>query len=283
MECPRQDDIDFLVNELSIPQAFIDDLSDIDERPRVDQDGKWTLTILRIPTDLHDESMPFNTVPLGIFTSDTAFVTVCFFKNDLIDDFINYSVRKSLSINRPTDFILHLMFSATYWYLAYLKQMNQLVTGAERDLERSVQNHDLMNLMRLQKSLVVFTTSLKGNEVLLEKLYRVFSRDFDHDLYEDLDIEMKQADNTVNVYSRILEGTMEAYSSIISNNINQVMKRMTAITIILMIPTLIASFYGMNVKGLAFADIQLSFWLVVVIAALFTLLTYLWLRHLKWF
>lgn len=283
MERPDHADLNFLVDELGVPTAFIDDLKDIDERPRVDQEGEWTLTILRIPMPEHDGNMPYTTVPLGVMTNSNAVVTLCFSETELIQDFIAYSRRKALTVTRMTDFILHILFSATYWYLTYLKRMNEDVTGAERALEKSIQNRDLLNLMRLQKSLVIFNTSLRGNQVLLERLYRVFGSDFDHDLYEDLEIEMKQADNTVTVYSDILEGTMDAYGSIISNNVNQIMKRMTSITIILMVPTLVASFYGMNVEGLAFADLPMSFYIVIFIAAVLTILTYLWLRHIRWF
>ncbi len=283
MECPGEADINFLVDELGVPRAFLDDLTDIDERPRVDQEGMWKLTILRIPVPQDDDTAPYATVPLGIFTSDIALVTVCFFKTALIKDFIEYSGRKQMSVSRPADFIIHILFSSTYWFLNYLKRINELVAEAEHALEQSVQNRDVMSLMRLQKSLVLFNTSLRGNEVLLERLYHSFGDDFDHELLEDLEIELKQADNTVAVYSDILQSTMDAYSSIISNNVNQIMKRMTGITIILMVPTLVASFYGMNVGGLAFADLPLSFYLVIFIAAVFTVLTYLWLRHIRWF
>lgn len=283
MERPDEADLNFLVDELGVPASFIEDLKDIDERPRVDQEGNWILTILRIPMPEHADLMPYTTVPLGVMTNSETVVTVCFFATELLQDFIDYSHRKQLTITRHTDFILHILFNATYWYLSYLKRMNEEVTGAERDIERIVQNRDLVNLMRLQKSLVIFNTSLRGNQVLLERLYRVFGNDFDHDLYEDLDIEMKQADNTVSVYSMILGGTMDALGSIISNNVNLVMKRMTSITIILMVPTLIASFYGMNVEGLTLADLPFSFYIVIFIAAMLTVGTYLWLRHIRWF
>lgn len=133
--------------------------------------------------------------------------------------------------------------------------MSTDVTLAERELERSVRNSDLLSLMRLQKSLVYFNTSLNGNESLLDRLRHAFGDKYDSDLMEDLEIEMRQADNTVRVYSEILSSTLDAYASVISNNVNQIMKRMTSISIILMVPTLIASFYGMNVIDMAFANI----------------------------
>lgn len=280
---PTDDDIRLLVDDLGIPADFIDDLRDIDERPRVDIADDWTLSIVRIPVPQHSATMPFSTIPLGVMTSARAIVTLSFFKSAIISDFIEYSNRKAITIAVQTDFVLHILFSATFWYLSYLKHINERISRAERALERSVENADLLNLMRLQRSLVLFNTSLKGNQVLLERLYGIFAADFDRNLYQDLLIEMKQADNTVVVYSDILEDTMNAYGSIISNNVNQIMKRMTSITIILMVPTLVASFYGMNVKGLTLAEMPFSFYIVIFVAAVFTVLTYIWLRKLRWF
>lgn len=283
VECPDREDTEFLEKELHLPAPFLEALSDIDERPRVDQDGGWTLVILRVPRPADSTLEPYQTVPLGIFAGMDVLVTVCYYKAPMVQDFIAYSRQRELTVTRPADFILRLIFSATYWFLAYLKKMSTAVTGAERDLQQNVKNADLLKLMRLQQSLVFFNTSLRGNEVLIDRLHGVYADDFDHDLLDDLMVEMKQADNTVNVYTEILSGTMDAYGSIISNNVNQVMKRMTSITIILMVPTLVASFYGMNVGGLAWADLSWSFYLVILIALMLTVGTYLWLRHIRWF
>lgn len=280
---PDKDDLIYLVENLKMPAAFLEALSDIDERPRFDHEGDWSMTILRIPTSGSPDGVPYRTVPLGILTKDDYIVTLCYFKSEIISDFIAYSQRRELSIKRVADFVLHMLFSSTYWYLTYLKQMSRAVTSAERDMENSVKNRDLINLMGLQQSLTYFNTSLRGNQVLLERLQRVYGDNFDHDLYDDLEVEMKQADNTISVYSDILESTMDAVGSIISNNVNQVMKRMTSITIVLMVPTLIASFYGMNVEGLTFAALPFSFYIVILVALLSTIATYLWLRHIKWF
>lgn len=282
-EIPDNDDMIYLIEKLRVPATFIEALGDPDERPRFDHEGGWTMSILRVPRHGEAESFPYQTVPLGVLVTDNIVVTVCFFKVPIIKDFITYSQRRELTIEHPADFILHMLLSATYWFLTYLKEMSLNVTGAQHDLEHSVKNSDLISLMRLQQSLVFFNTSLRGNQVLLDRLHRVYGDNYDHDLSDDLEVEMKQADNTVNVYTEILEGTMDAYGSIISNNVNLVMKRMTCITIILMVPTLIASFYGMNVDGLSFADISGSFYIVILIALILTLATYLWLRHIKWF
>lgn len=282
-ECPDHDELASLMEDLKIPESFIDALEDVDERPRVDQEGEWEMTILRIPRPGDADGAPFLTVPLGILTSGKMVVTVSFFEAPMIQDFIRYARSRELTVSCPADFILRMLFSATNMFLTYLKQMSREVTGAEHDLEKNIKNRDLLSLMRLQQSLVFFNTSLRGNQVLLERLHRVYGDNYDLDLSDDLEVEMKQADNTVSVYSDILEGTMDAYGSIISNNVNQVMKRMTSITIILMVPTLVASFYGMNVNGLSFANISYSFYVVIFMALVLTVATYLWLRHIRWF
>ncbi len=283
VELPDTDDLEFMRNELGVPQSFLDDLTDADERPRIDREGDWTLAIIRIPVAHDDGTMPYSTVPLGVMSSGDISLSVCFFPNPIMSDFVEYSVRKSLNIECHTDFLIHMLFSAAYWYLSFLKEMNHMVPGEERGPSQQIQNSDLIRLLQLQNSLVMFNTSIKGNEALMGRLYSVYGNDFDTELYADLEIEMKQADNTVTVYTEILEATMGAYGSIISNNVNLVMKRMTGITIILMVPTLVASLYGMNVEGLPWANFSGGFYVVSVIALLLTVASYIWLRKIKWF
>lgn len=283
VECPEQADMLYLVEELKVPASFLQALGDPDERPRFDQEGDWSMAVLRIPHPGPSTGDPFQTVPLGVLSSGDEVVTVCFFRNPLIQDFIHYSQRRELSVGTPADFSLRMLFSATYWFLTYLKQMSDTVTGAEKELSRNIRNSDLLRLMRMQQSLVFFNTSLRGNQLLLERLQRVYGDAYDHDLCDDLEVEMKQADNTVSVYSDILKTTMETYGSVISNNVNMVMKRMTGLTIVLMVPTLVASFYGMNVDGLPLASMPASFYIVVLLALALTLGTYLWLRRIRWF
>ncbi|MDE6321667.1 MAG: magnesium transporter CorA family protein, partial [Muribaculaceae bacterium] len=244
VELPDADDLEFMREVLGVPVSFLDDLRDVDERPRIDREGDWTLAIIRIPVAHHDGTMPYSTVPLGVMSSGDISLSVCFFPNPIMSDFVEYSVRKSLNIECHTDFLIHMLFSAAYWYLSYLKEMNHTVPGEERGPSQQIQNSDLLRLLQLQNSLVMFNTSIKGNKALMGRLYNVYGNEFDPELYADLEIEMKQADNTVTVYTEILEATMGAYGSIISNNVNLVMKRMTGITIILMVPTLVASVYG---------------------------------------
>ncbi|MCM1032748.1 MAG: magnesium transporter CorA family protein [Odoribacter sp.] len=282
IEEPDETDLLFLADTLGVPQSFMESLADADERPRVDNEDGWLLTILRVPMPDPSGETPFTTVPIGVMTNRDMIVTLCHYKTEIVDDFISFSQRRAIQVIRQQDFIMRLIVSATYWYLSYLKDINSEVSSAEKALRKSVQNRDLIAMLRIQKTLVYFNTSINGNHSLLERLCKVYADDYDTDLLEDLEIEIKQADNTVNVYSNILESTMDAYASVISNNINNIMKRMTSITLIIMVPTLIASLYGMNVNDLWLAQVKGSFFMVLGIAVLLTLGAYIWLRKIKW-
>src|SRR5574344_691709 len=283
VESPDEDDFNFLKNELKVPESFLEDISDTDERPHTDVEGNWLLTIIRIPMQ-QNKSIPYTTLPLGIITNNEIVVTVCFQNTEMISDFINHTRRKSLSVRNKYELILRLIYSSAVWFLKYLKQINNDVTAAEKELEKSIRNEDLLQLMKLQKTLVYFNTSIRGNEVMIGRLKNIFqdTNYLDLELLEDVVIELKQAYNTVNIYSDILTGTMDAFASIISNNVNAIMKRMTSLSITLMIPTLIASFYGMNV------DIHLesfphAFIFIILLSAILSAVTFMIFRKIRWF
>lgn len=249
---PTEEDKSFLLDELKIPVAFYNDIEDTDERPRIEVEDDWTFVLLRIPYKTTNEKSPFVTVPLGIIYNDYYFVTVSFYKADLLQDFVNYySTRKSIEETDNLNLILRFHLSASVWFLKYLKQINIQIKTAENDLERSIKNEDLQTLFNLEKSLVYFNTSLRGNEILLFrfKSSRKIKNVLEEELLEDVEIELKQAIESSHIFSDILSGMMNAYASVISNNLNVIMKRLTSISIILMIPTLIASIYGMNVTN----------------------------------
>ena len=284
VECPTPEDLQFLMDRFNVPESFLSDIADTDERPRIEYEGNWLLTILRIPLQNQDHDIPFNTVPIGIITNNEIIVSVCYHKTDLIPDFIRYTQRKELQIKNKYELILRLIHSSAVWFLKYLKQINNEVAHAEKALEKSIRNEDLLRLMKLEKSMVYFNTSIRGNEVMLTKLQSIFQEPvyMDNELVEDVETELKQAHLTVNIYSDILTGTMDAFASIISNNVNAIMKRMTSLSITLMIPTLIASFYGMNV------DIHLesfphAFIFIILLSAILSAVTFVWFRRIKWF
>ena len=229
--CPNNDDFEFLTQTLNVPESFLNDIADTDERPRTDTEGNWLLTILRIPVqNKQNGSLPFDTVPIGIITNNEIIVSVCYHNTDLLPDFIEHTRRKGIVVRNKLDLIFRIIYSSAVWFLKYLKQINIDISAAEKELERSIRNEDLLRLMRLQKTLVYFNTSIRGNEVMIGKLRTIFQdTDYlDTELVEDVIIELKQALNTVNIYSDILTGTMDAFASIISNNVNTIMKRMTS-------------------------------------------------------
>lgn len=282
VEYPTPEDIQYLLDEFHVPQSFLSDIEDIDERPRIDHEGNWLLTILRIPIQTKEGSNPFTTVPVGIMINNDIIISVCYYKTELIPDFILYTRRKELMVCHKYDLILRLIQSSAVWFMKYLKQINNEVARAEKALEKSIRNEDLLQLMKLEKSMVYFNTSIRGNEVMLSKLQTIFQQPIYAELLEDVKIELKQAHMTVNIYSDILTGTMDAFASIISNNVNTIMKRMTSISIILMVPTLIASFYGMNVPNYL-DDMTHGFIVIILLSILLSALAFFIFRKIKWF
>ena len=284
VECPTPDDFDFLEKELNVPAAFLHDIADTDERPRIDSEGNWLLTILRIPIFVKDNNITYTTVPIGIITNNEIIISVCYHSTAMIPDFIKYTRRKGINVPNRYELILRLIYSSSVWFLKYLKQINNEVSTAEKELQQSIRNEDLLRLMNLQKCLVYFNTSIRGNEVMIRKLPKIFNeKDYQNpELLEDVMIELKQAQNMVNIYSDILTGTMDAFASIISNNVNTIMKRMTSLSIVLMVPTLIASFYGMNVD-IHIEELPHAFSLIVCFSVLLSALAFIVFRKIKWF
>lgn len=284
VECPTPEDIHYLTNQFNVPESFLSDIADTDERPRIEYEGNWLLTIIRIPVQSQEQGIPFTTIPLGIMTNNEIIISVCYYKTELIPDFIRYTRRKEVVVRHKYDLILRLIHSSAVWFLKYLKQINNEVNNAEKELERSIRNEDLLRLMNLQKSLVYFNTSIRGNEVMIGKLQNIFNeKDYQNtELTEDVLIELKQAHNQVNIYSDILTGTMDAFASIISNNVNTIMKRMTSLSIVLMVPTLIASFYGMNVD-IHIEGLPHAFALIVCFSIFLSATAFVIFRKIKWF
>ena len=246
--CPTDEDQRELEERFQIPDYFIDDISDTDERARYEYDDGWMLIILRIPHVKQIRSRtPFTTVPLGIIHKRDVTITVCFYETNMMIDFVSYQQKRCEGFTDFVDMTFRLFLSSSVWYLKRLKQINALIEKAKHNLDHSVNNESLVGLSRLQDSLTYFNTSIRGNENLLQKLkFKLQVDELDADLIEDVNIEMTQARETTQIYASILESTMETYSSIINNNMNTVMRTLTSVSIIMMFPTLIASLFGMN-------------------------------------
>ncbi|BEG98913.1 magnesium transporter CorA family protein [Bacteroides sedimenti] len=250
IECPDAEDYAYLQNTLKVPEYFLSDIADIDERPRVETEDEWTFIILRIPHRQDDSKVPFITVPLGILFKDNICISICHYQTNMLKDFLTFYRRKNMGFTDTVDLIFKLFLSSSVWYLKSLKIINQRIEAVKRDLERSIENKELLSLFHLENCLTFFITSLKGNEILLSRLkFKLPVDELDVELIEDVEIELKQAHESANIYSNILSGMMDAYSSIISNNVNSIMRMLTSISIILMFPTLISSMFGMNIKN----------------------------------
>ena len=248
MTCPTEEDQQILEEEYKIPDYFLSDISDTDERARYEYDDGWMLIILRIPYVKEVRSRtPYTTVPLGIIHKRDVTITVCYYETNMMIDFVSYQQKRGGGFTDYVDMIFRLFLSSAVWYLKRLKQISMLIEKAKRNLDREVNNESLIGLSRLQDSLTYFNTSIRGNENLLQKLkFKLQIDELDADLIEDVNIEMTQARETTSIYSNILESTMDTYQSIINNNMNTIMRTLTSATIILMLPTLVASFFGMN-------------------------------------
>ena len=246
--CPTEDDQHELEERFNIPDYFMSDISDTDERARYEYDDGWMLIILRIPYVKEIRSRtPYTTVPLGIIHKRDVTITVCFYETNMMIDFVSFQQKRGEGFTDHVDMIFRLFLSSAVWYLKRLKQISMLVDKAKRNLDKEVNNESLIGLSRLQDSLTYFQTSIRGNETLLSKLkFKLQIDELDADLIEDVNIEMTQARETTLIYSNILESTMDTYQSIINNNMNTVMRTLTSVTIIMMIPTLITSMFGMN-------------------------------------
>ncbi|MBQ4446199.1 MAG: magnesium transporter CorA family protein [Prevotella sp.] len=278
--CPTDDDQRELEERFHIPDYFMSDISDTDERARYEYDDGWMLIILRIPYVKEIRSRtPYTTVPLGIIHKRDVTITVCYYETNMMIDFVSYQQKRGVGFVDYVDMIFRLFLSSAVWYLKRLKQINTLIDKAKKNLDHDVNNESLIGLSRLQDSLTYFITSIRGNENLLAKLkFKLQVDELDADLIEDVNIEMSQARETTNIYSNILESTMDTYSSIINNNMNRVMRTLTAVTIIMMFPTLVASLFGMNlINGME--QNPIGFAVALIISIIASVLSYVVLRY----
>lgn len=256
------------LRELAVPPEFITYPLDLDERPRVEREDGETMILLRVPFyQGANADVPFSTIPLGIILDGQWIMTVCRYDHDLLREMAAGKIR-GLSTAKRNRFILQLLLAAASKFLLHLREINRTTEILEDRLQMSMQNRELLNLLKYQKSLVYFTTALKANELMMERLHRSgFFRTYpdDEDLLEDVITENQQAIEMTNIASNILSSMMDAFASIISNNVNAVMKFLAAATIVLALPTLVASLYGMNVD-LPFQGSPWAFGLVLIVS-----------------
>jgi len=270
---PSVEEINFLINELAVDRDFVNAALDDEESSRVDKEKDQTLIIIYTPIAITEanNTLIYTTMPLGIIITPNHVVTVCLNEITAVTDIANGLV-KNVQTSMKTRFLLLIFLRVAQSFLVRLKHINKMSSHIENQLHKSMKNKELIQLIGLEKSLVYFSTSLKSSEVTLEKILRgrvIKLYEEDQELLEDVLIEYKQAIEMSNIYSSILSGTMDAFASVISNNLNIVMRVLTVITTLMAIPTMIFSFYGMNLKFAANppAWAVLGFSLVLVIIA----------------
>jgi magnesium transporter len=267
---------------LNFDPDFINDSLDDEERARIEVDEDTILIILKVPIkNEKNEKIPYKTISLGIIIG----VNYVLFATKYKIEFLEKMIEKNLlNPNKKSKMIFEVFFENSKLFLNYLKEINKKIDASEEELHNSMRNYELETLMYLEKSLVYFTTSLRSNEIMMEKLLRgklLELYEEDQELLEDSLIENKQAIEVTNIYSNILSGMMDAYASVISNNLNIAMKVLTVVTIILQIPTIITSFYGMNVK-LPLQESPLTYIGIISSSIIAMFLIFLLFKRKKW-
>ncbi len=270
---PSEKELERVSGELHIPLDLLKSPLDEEEKSRVEFEDGLTHVIVDIPVLVRTEDeQGYDTIPLGMLVHPDYFITTCLRPNPILGEFERGNVR-TFATFKKTRFLFQILLTISAFYLRYLGRIDRETDKLERELRASMKNAEIFDLLTLQKSLVYFTTSLRSNEAVLQKLLRTKSfktYEEDEDLLEDVIVENKQASEMARIYTDILTGMMDAFTSVISNNLNRVMKLLTSLTIILAIPTIVASYFGMNVK-VPFQEYSHAFTLTIVIAFLISL------------
>lgn len=274
-----RDEMTELQAEYSIDSDHILDVLDPDELSRIEDGEGYVLTIVRVPSFDPTAEIPYFTIPIGIIIFKKTIITICWTDSEVLRDFGNNRV-KNASISDFPAFIMNILNRAASNFLRYLKEINRRAIGIQSEMKAEVENREIIQMLGLEKSLAYFTTSLKSNQLLLEKLGKTrllkFEED-DLDFLEDVKIDNRQAMETADTYTNIFFSTMDAYNSVISNNMNIVMRTLSLINLIMMVPTFITSFFGMNfplpfesfgkwavwiITGLCLVSILISTWIL---------------------
>jgi magnesium transporter len=279
---PSDQELLLVAKKTGAPIEFLRAALDEEETSRIDIEDNNILFVMDIPfTEMEENSLTYDTYPLAIIHTEKEIITVCLKNSKILTDFVEGKVKSFFTFKRSR-FILQILYKISTYYLLYLRQIDKKSVMIERRLHKSMKNKELIQLLSLEKSLVYFSTSLKSNEITLEKMLKLETMQKypeDKDVLEDVIIENKQAIEMANIYSNILSGTMDAFASVISNNLSIVMKLMTSITIVMAIPTMISGLFGMNVAIPWSPEVtQLGFWYVLGLIAVISVIVIIILR-----
>lgn len=263
---PDEREVNALIEQFDLEPDFIRAALDEEESSRIENENGSTLIIFDMPyVDKRDGNIIYTTMPIGIIVTPTNVITVALRENLILSEFAQ-GVVKNVNTALKTQFVLYIILRVSSKYLHYLKQIDHMSNYIEHELRLSMKNKELISLLDINKSLVYFSTSLKADEVTLEKMMRgrlIRLYEEDQDLLEDVLIEIRQAIEMANIYSSVLSGTMDAFASVISNNLNIVMKALSGITIVISVPTIVSGIYGMNINGGIPGDI--TWWIPMLV------------------
>lgn len=244
-----RDDVELLQENYKLDPDHILDILDPDELSRLEDGDDYVLTIVRLPIFEPSGETPYFTIPLGVIIKENVIITICWTDCEVLRDFATGRVKGILLSDFPA-FIMKILGRANLTFLRYLKEINRRSTAIQNELQLSIENKEIIQLLSLEKSLVYFTTSLKSNQLLLEKFHKtkLIKLDYDDmDWLDDVEIDNKQAIEMADTYRNVLLGVTDAFDSVISNNLNVYMKRLSILNILMMVPTFITSYFGMNV------------------------------------
>lgn len=288
MVAPNEEELQLISKQCTLDVDVLRAALDTDERSRIDTDEGYSMVLVNIPTvEEQSDKELYSTIPLSIVLVRDTIITVCSEDSPVIRAFEQGKVRE-FNTKMKSRFILQFLYRIAALYLQYLRNVDKKSEEVEAKLHKSTQNRELIELLKLEKSLVYFTTALRSNETVLEKLLRTeLIKKYPEDavLLEDVIVENKQAIEMANIYSGILSGMMDAFASVISNNLNIVMKVLAIITIVMAIPTMIFSAYGMNVNmsGMPFTQSVWAFPIIIVISVVLSVMAILIINKIKMF
>jgi magnesium transporter len=282
---PSEEELAWLLREFPFTEEYLQDPLDIDEKARAERDEEVLFTLIRIPhfQGKKDES-PFITIPLGVVMNNDYIVTIAKEDNVIIQEFENNRV-KNLSTAKHYQFLLLILLKTAAKFLMHLREINKTVDKIEDDLQASTRNQDIFDLLKYQKALIYYTTALKSNEVMMSRLNRLHllrKYEEDEELFQDVVTEFQQAIEMTNIANNITMQMTSAYASIINNNMNKIIKTLTLITIALYVPTLIASFFGMNVQ-VPGQDHPAAFTFIIGISLILSVAILLIFQRRRWF
>lgn len=284
LENPSDLEVEEICAATNVPEDMIKAALDEEERAHIDIDDEFTLIVIDIPIiNEEKDTYVYSTLPLAMIYSDKYFITVCLRETSVLGGFIGNAVR-NFDVNKRTRFIYQILYVNATKYLHYLALIDRTASRIQQALHRSLKNTELIKLLDLDKALVYFSTSLNANQVVIDRIKQlsvIKHYEEDNDLLDDIIIENKQAIEMASIHREVLSGTMDAFASVISNNQNIVMKLLTAITILLTIPTLISSLWGMNV-AVPFAGNQYAFWIIlgIIVAILVPVVIIMIRKHM---